>query len=226
MKKDILLAEFEKYLSIAKTANLNNVGSPFQSTRFYSIAHGTEFESALSKYAIELDVNNYRIKDTTLGEALRQAALDGVLDTLSNVVHFLKTDSHIERQRIDTAVMNKISADKIRKTCEEINRESNENQIAMVSLIGIAIQWTIFYKAKISGYEKEDKEIRFEGLIDDVLKNKYYEDNQVNKFLHDYKTNFRKKSYDGIRHSQSYVPDMTQVNDDMRLLIFLLEKTF
>jgi hypothetical protein len=123
----------------------------------------------------------------------------------------------IPRKRLRPEVINKIADAKIKQLCIEINSTTDSNVLTLAQLIGETLKWTLWHKAKQNQTSlKEDGALA--SLINEAIQKSYYTSNAARRFLNDFKTNFMKTSYDMVRHSESYVPDVLTLNPQLEAL--------
>lgn len=118
-----------------------------------------------------------------------------------------------------------ITDQKIQQICREINDAPESNVISLLSCFGDAVRFTLLLRGKQVGMQLTEKST-FEQLLSEATAKPYYSDNAVTRFLKNFQANFGKSSYDMLRHSERYVPDIQEINGNLAFLEELLSVTF
>ncbi len=158
--------------------------------------------------------------------SLREKALADIRYKIAEVLSQLRGGAFVTpRRRLSEKVIAKISDPKIRTICLEINSTPDGNVVALSQLLGEALKWSLWYKAKQNKTTlKEDGSLQ--ALLNEVINQKYFTSNAASRFLKDFRGNFLKTSFDMLRHSESYVPDLTLLNPQIDALETILDECF
>jgi hypothetical protein len=131
----------------------------------------------------------------------------------------------LPRRRLKSDVINKISDAKVRTICLEINSTPDGNVISLLQLLGEALKWTLWFRANQVGTTLKESG-GLQDLLNEAVAKKYFKSNAANRFLKDFKDHFVKASFDMVRHSATYVPDLTVVNPQFEALEVILDESF
>ena len=157
---------------------------------------------------------------------MREQALEEFRATLKDVILQLRTGSiEIPSRRIAEKVLNRITDDKVRKLCEELNSTPDENVLSLTQCLGETLKWSLWYRAKQLRTALSENGNLWP-LLDEAIKLPYYTDAATNKFLKQFRDNFLKAFYDMVRHSESYIPTTNDINPAIAALEKVLEETF
>jgi hypothetical protein len=171
---------------------------------------------------------NYRevATDPRMPQALRQQRLEELQYALQDTAHRLRTGAtHLPRKRLRAGVVTKVTDAKVQKICHEINDTPDQCVIALSQLIGEALKWALWHKAKANGTKLTEKD-GLDTLLGETVNKSYYTGNVAVRFLKEFKSNFMKTAYDMIRHSETFVPDVAVLNPQLEALEAVLAETF
>jgi hypothetical protein len=162
--------------------------------------------------------------NTSMPDSVRRDALENLKYKLEETVNLLQTGAAtMPRRKIRVEVINNIADAKICQLCLEINRTPDENVISLMQLTGETLKWAVWFKAKQSQTQLRES-TGLNQLLDESIRQSYFSGNAAVRFLKDFRDNFIKTSYDMVRHSETYVPDITIVNPQIEALEVLLEE--
>jgi hypothetical protein len=194
---------------------------------------GTNFEfwhavngTPLAKIYDRLRDHRTVVSTVTMPATLREKALQDLRYRLQETVNALRTGATIlPRKRLREDVVNKITDAKVRQLCYEINATPDQNILSLAQLIGETLKWALWHKAKANGTGlKEDGALA--ALLNEAISRSYYAGKAATRFLGEFKTNFMKTGYDMVRHSESYIPDITVLNPQIDALEAILAESF
>lgn len=171
-------------------------------------------------------LNNWRsaAANTGMPVSLRNKSLTEIQYKIEEVLGQLRGGAVvIQRRRLGEALIAKLTNPKVRAICLEINTTPDGNVIALSQLLGEALKWSLWHKAKQNGTTlKEDGNLQ--PLLKEAIDKNYFSGNAPKRFLKDFRDNHMKTSFDMIRHSESYVPDLTVLNPQFDALEAILEE--
>jgi hypothetical protein len=164
--------------------------------------------------------------DPGMPQALREKALQDLRYKLHEVVTALRAGAlRLPRRRLREEIVNRVSDAKVRQLCVEINAAPDQSVLALAQLIGEALKWALWRKAKLHKTRlKEDGALG--PLLDEAIAKGYYTSKVAVRFMTEFKTNFMKTGYDMVRHSESYIPDIAVLNPQIDAVETILAESF
>lgn len=177
---------------------------------------------------VSTELSNYQrtATDTTLPQSLRNDALAQLKYKLEETIEALRVGSvSTPRKKIPVEIVNRITDNKIKQFCIEINGIPDQHVLALSQLIGETLKWTVWYKAKQNNTQLKET-TGLQPLLDEAIQQSYFTGNAAKRFLKDFRDNFMKTGYDMIRHSETYIPDIAILNPQVDAIQVLLEECF
>lgn len=153
---------------------------------------------------------------------LREKALQEIKYRLNEVIAQLKSgSSNVALRRIRPEIVNALSDAKLRQLCLELNNTPDSSVLSLSQLIGETLKWAVWQKAKQNETKLTEK-TGLSGLLREANQKGYFSGNVAARFLKDFEANFMKTSFDMVRHSESYVPDISMLNPQIEALEAIL----
>ena len=227
MKQDPNLDLFESLRQLVDGVALNDFAAASRENKlalfgFWSAVAGTPLAPVWDQ------LNNWKIvaSDPEMPASVRSKAFADIKYKIDEVLASLRAGAiQVSRRRLRCDVINKISDFKVRTICLEINSTPDSNVISLLQLLGEALKWSLWYKAKQNNSRlKENGNLK--PLLEESIQQKYFTSNAANRFLKDFRDNFLKTSFDMVRHSDTYVPDLTVLNPQFDAFEVILDECF
>lgn len=222
-----LLDLFESLMSDFGTLTLDQFTEAIQNggKRRFKFSHAV-IHTPLLKVSTELCNYQRTATDTTLPKSLRNDAFAQLKYKLEETIEALRIGSiSTPRKKIPVKVVNRITDNKIKQFCIEINGIPDQHVLALSQLIGETLKWTVWYKAKQNNTQLQER-TGLQPLLNEAIQQSYFTGNVAKRFLKEFRDNFMKASYDMIRHSDTYIPDITILNPQVDAIQVLLEECF
>lgn len=220
---DPLISLFEAILSEVKDLDVDEFRKLSQNGKlkkfqFWNAVAGTPYATVWSH------LNNAKrtLDNEEMPILLREKALQEIKYHLNEVIAQLKSGSnHVALRRIRPEIVNTLSDAKLRQLCLELNNTPDSSVLSLSQLIGETLKWAVWKKAKQNGTRLTEKTGLSE-LLREANQKGYFSGNVAVRFLKDFETNFMKTSFDMVRHSESYVPDISILNPQIEALEAIL----